>query len=274
MMKTCHAKILCLLFLTFLSCNAFSQVKLSPYTEKESKGVINGIINNMVYVEGGTFTMGNGFDPQEHKVTVGNYFICKYEVTQREWQAIMGKLPYWCTVKEGSVNMRGDNKPVVGVSHDDCENFAKRLSRMTGKKFRLPTEAEWEYAARGGKLSKGYIYAGGNNINAVAWNGGNSGSSIHEVGKKQPNELGLYDMSGNAQEWCHDFFSSNYYLTSPSTNPQGPVSGDKHVLRGGFFSNNIDDDFFAVYYRVGGADEWDDIKKSLFDGFRLVCDPE
>ena len=186
----------------------------------------------MVYVEGGTFTMGATSEQQNpdldekpaHSVTLSSYYICKYEVTQALWKAVMGSNPS---------NRKGDNFPVEMVSWDDCQNFLRKLNATTGKKFRLPTEAEWEYAARGGNRSRGYQYSGSNNLSDVAWFYDNSGSKTHAVGTKSPNELGIYDMSGNVWECCQDW--KGRYSSSAQTNPIGPDSAFSHVrvLRGG-----------------------------------------
>ena len=189
----------------------------------------------MVRVEAGTFTMGataemeDPYDDEKptHQVTLTNdYYIGKYEVTQALWKAVMGKKPS---------KFKGDNLPVENVSWDDCKEFISQLNRITGKTFRLPTEAEWEYAARGGKKSRGYQYSGSNDISDVAWYDGNSGNKTHAVGSKQANELGIYDMSGNVWEWCQDWHGS--YSSSSQTNPTGVKSGSYRVIRGeGWFS--------------------------------------
>lgn len=131
---------------------------------------------------------------------------------------------------------KGSNLPVETVSWDDCQEFIRKLNSMTGQKFRLPTEAEWEYAARGGNKSKGYIYSGSNNIDSVSWYDGNSGDETHPVATKSPNELGIYDMSGNVWEWCNDWYGS--YSSSAQTNPTGPYSGSRRVDRGGGWGCN------------------------------------
>ena len=200
---------------------------------------LNKLINNMVYVEGGTFTMGgtaeqNGdMDYNEepsHDVTLSSYYICKYEVTQALWRAVMGSNPSY---------KKGDKLPVECVSWDDCQTFINRLNSYTGRNFRLPTEAEWEFAARGGKNSRHYKYSGSNNINDIAWYHDNSGTPtprhVHPVGCKRPNELGLYDMSGNVCEWCNDWYGS--YTSYSQTNPTGPVTGAYHVKRGGSWND-------------------------------------
>ena len=193
--------------------------------------VKNGISIEMVKVEAGSFNMGATPEMQApyevekpvHRVTLtNNYYIGKYEVTQALWQAVMGSNPS---------HFKGDDLPVEQVSWNDCQDFISKLNAMTGKRFRLPSEAEWEYAARGGKKSRGYQYSGSNTIGDVAWYDGNSSSMTHAVGTKQPNELGIYDMTGNVWEWCQDWFGS--YSSSPQTNPTGAVSGSDRVSRGG-----------------------------------------
>ncbi len=189
----------------------------------------------MVKVEGGTFMMGatkeQGKDAESdekpaHQVTLGDYHIGKYEVTQAEWEAVMGKNP----VKYD----KGDNRPVQNVSWEDCRKFIKKLNSLTGLQFSLPTEAQWEYAARGGNKSRGYKYSGSNELGAVAWCN-KSGGETHPVGQKQANELGLYDMSGNVWEWCSDWKGS--YSSGSQTNPKGAASGSVRVSRGGSYFN-------------------------------------
>ncbi len=193
--------------------------------------VKDGISIEMVKVEAGSFNMGATPEMQNpdedekpvHRVTLtNNYYIGKYEVTQALWQAVMGSNPS---------HFKGDDLPVEQVSWNDCQDFISKLNAMTGKRFRLPSEAEWEYAARGGKKSRGYQYSGSNTLGDVAWYEGNSGSKTHAVGTKQPNELGIYDMTGNVYEWCQDWYGS--YSSSPQTNPIGAVSGSCRVYRGG-----------------------------------------
>ena len=199
---------------------------------------VAGCTFEMVYVEGGTFTMGatseqgsDAWDDEKpaHSVTLSGYYIGKYEVTQKLWEAVMGNNPSY---------FKGDNLPVEQVSWKDVQKFIRKLNQLTGKSYRLPTEAEWEYAARGGSNSRGYKYSGSNNIGSVAWYDGNSGNTTHAVGTKSPNELGIYDMSGNVWEWCQDWYSSNYYSNSPQRNPQGPTSGSYRVYRGGNWSRS------------------------------------
>ncbi|MBE6233354.1 MAG: formylglycine-generating enzyme family protein [Bacteroidales bacterium] len=182
----------------------------------------------MIMVEGGTFTMGatseQGSDAESdekpaHQVTLSEYYIGETEVTQALWKAVMGN---------NHSTFRGDSNPVEFVSWNDCQEFIKKLNKLTGHTFRLPTEAEWEYAARGGNKSRNYKYSGSNNINDVAWYSDNSGSRTHAVKTKSPNELGLYDMSGNVYEWCSDWYDNNSYLM----NSPVPSKGSYRVLRG------------------------------------------
>ena len=197
----------------------------------------------MVFVQGGTFWMGcdekYGDDCQErekpqHRVTVSSFYIGKYEVTQKQWQKIMGttiRQQRDKESKESSLRGEGDNYPMYYVSWNETQEFIRRLNATTGKQYRLPTEAEWEYAARGGLQSQGYKYSGSNNLSDVAWYNDNSGDSTHPVGTKQPNELGIYDMSGNVWEWCGDWFGN--YSHSDLQDPNGSSSGSRRVDRGG-----------------------------------------
>ena len=192
---------------------------------------LSGVSFDMVKVQAGSFTMGATSEMEHpcndekpiHQVTLTNdYYIGKTEVTQALWKAVMSNNPSY---------FKGDNLPVVKVSWDDCQKFISKLNSLTGQNFRLPTEAEWEFAARGGNNSNHYQYSGSNELGDVAWYSGNSGDKTHVVATKQPNELGLYDMSGNVWEWCSDWYGN--YSSSSQTNPTGPNSGSKRVLRGG-----------------------------------------
>ena len=182
----------------------------------------------MVFVEGGTFMMGsNEYENEKpiHGVTLNSFYIGKYQTTQKQWVEIMGNNPS---------RLEGESRPVESVSWNDVQNFIIKLNQKTGKNYRLPTEAEWEYAARGGINSKGYKYAGSNNIDEIAWYNVNSSDfGTHPVGTKAPNELGIYDMSGNVWEWCQDWYDKNYYMNSPKNNPKGPENRTCRVLRGG-----------------------------------------
>ena len=224
---------------------------------------IKGVQFKMVRVEGGTFQMGatseQGSDAYDneypvHSVTLSDYYIGQTEVTQELWEAVMGDNPSYFT---------GDNqRPVERVSWDDCQEFIKKLNRLTGKNFRLPTEAEWEYAARGGNKSKGYKYSGSNDADAVAWYYDNSGSKTHPVATKQSNELGLYDMSGNVWEWCQDCYGK--YSSHSQSNPKGANTGSIRVLRGGSWF------FKARSARVSNRFSFTPDYRNSNDGLRLV----
>ncbi|MBR4553277.1 MAG: formylglycine-generating enzyme family protein [Bacteroidaceae bacterium] len=238
----------------------------TPKFQSETITLDGGVSFKMIAVEGGTFLMGSpesdadAYDDEkpQHEVTLSNYYIGETEVTQELWEAVMGSNPS---------DFVGANLPVENVSWDDCQAFINKLNEKTGKTFRLPTEAEWEYAARGGKKSKGYTYSGSNAIGDVAWHLDNSGNTTHEVGTKQANELGIYDMSGNVWEWCQDWYGETYYENSSTTDPQGPASGTYRMLRGGSwidFARNC-----RVAIRVCASPDC----KDLNYGLRLVLAP-
>ncbi len=245
-----------------------------PKVEEKKQVSVNGISFNMIRVEGDTFTMGctseRGSDcyndeKPSHQVTLSSYYIGETEVTQELWQAVMGRNPSYFS---------GSKNPVEKVSWDDCKDFIHKLNQLTGMTFRLPTEAEWEYAARGGKKSRGYKYAGSNNLKDVAWYGqwngniydnGNSGEKTHAVATKQPNELGIYDMSGNVDEWCEDWYGS--YQSYSQTNPQGASSGSSRVLRGGSWTSG------SRNCRVSSRNDGTPGSRRRYYGFRLVLVP-
>jgi formylglycine-generating enzyme required for sulfatase activity len=221
---------------------------------------------NMVRVRGGTFTMGctveQGGDcasdeKPSHQVTVSDYYIGKYEVTQKEWREVMGDSP--------SNFKNCDNCPVEQVSWEDIQQFLTKLNAKTGKTYRLPTEAEWEYAARGGASSRGYAYSGSNNLDEVAWYYYNSGNKTHPVGQKKANELGLYDMSGNVWEWCADWKGA--YSSGAQTNPKGPSTGAFRVLRGGGWNAG------AEACRSASRNSYYPVSRADLIGFRLVFVP-
>ena len=195
------------------------------------KFTVNGVSFEMVRVEGGTFRMGATSEQEDeadsnekpvHSVTLSSYYIGKTEVTQALWQAVMGSNPSY---------FKGSALPVESVSWNDCQEFIQKLNSLTGRNFRFPTEAEWEFACRGGNNSRGYKYSGSNVIDDVAWYLGNSGLKAYPVATKAPNELGIYDMSGNVWEWCNDRYAD--YPAISQTKPTGPQSGSYRVYRGG-----------------------------------------
>ena len=231
-------------------------------TAKCLVAVTQPIEPKMIKVEGGTFTMGCTNEQGEdcldnekpsHSVTVNSFYMGKYEVTQEEWEAVMGKNPSHFT---------GSNYPVEFISWSDIQLFIKRLNATTGKNYRLPTEAEWEYAARGGKLSKGYKYSGGNDADIVAWYSGDSNKKTHPVGTKEPNELGIYDMSGNVIEYCQDWYDT--YPGDALNNPVGPESGTWRIIRGGAFGT--EENYCRIPFRTAVSPN-----NYFIDlGFRLV----
>lgn len=224
---------------------------------------VNGVSFKMIYVAGGSFMMGatqeqTNYENNEtpvHQVTLSDYYIAETEVTQELWCAVMGSNPSRFT--------RSSRNPVEMVSWHDCQSFIQRLNQLTGLRFRLPTEAEWEYAARGGNKSKGYKYSGSNRIDDVAWYDGNSGGVTHEVAKCYPNELGLYDMSGNVWEWCSDWFGS--YSSVAQVDPSGAGTGSFRMNRGGGWLSRAQD--CRVSYRYSNTPDFRDYDL----GLRLVC---
>ncbi len=245
-------KLTCLLALMLSSFTLLHAQQPAVMTVK-----VKGVSFKMVRVQGGTFTMGataeqgsDAFNDEKpaHKVTLSNYYIGETEVTQELWAAVMGSNPS---------EFKGKRHPVERVSWDDCQEFIRKLNQLTGKTFRLPTEAEWEFAARGGTKSRHYKYAGGNTLGSVAWyweNAGYKGKSspdygTHPVARKAANELGLYDMSGNVNEWCQDWDGD--YSSSAQTNPKGPSTASSRVDRGGSWGGNSG--YCRVSYRNYGS---------------------
>ncbi len=213
-----------------------STIGKANYTPNVKTFYANGVSFDMVEVRGGTFRMGatseQGSDAYSdekpvHSVTLNSYYIGKTEVTQVLWKAVMGSNPSY---------FKGDNLPVEKVSWNDCQEFIRKLNALIGQNFRLPTEAEWEFACRGGNNSRGYKYSGSNYIDNVAWYDGNSGKKTHPVATKSANELGIYDMSGNVWEWCADWYGD--YSSGAPTNPNGPYDGSSRVIRGGCWNYN------------------------------------
>lgn len=224
------------------------RIKLSVKPQQETETFnVKGVSFKMVYVRGGSFKMGASEGDKDaypnekpaHEVTLSDYWIGETQVTQALWLAVMGVNP---SAFGGDLNC-----PVENVSWYDCQNFIEKLNKLTGKEFHLPTEAQWEFAARGGNRDKDnhYQFAGSNNVDKVAWFVRNSHYKTHPVGEKQPNILGLYDMSGNECEWCNDWYGSTYYSKSPTVvDPAGPATGCSRVHRGGSWKSD------AMYCRV------------------------
>lgn len=227
---------------------------------------VEGVSFDMVYVKGGTFQMGATAEQGEdygrdekpvHKVTLSDYYIGKFEVTQGLWKAVMGSNP--------SKFKKGDNYPIENVSWNDVQTFLTKLNKLTGKKYVLPTEAQWEYVARGGSKSHGYKYSGSDDIGEVAWHGDNSEGATHPVGTKKANELGIYDMTGNVWEWCSDWHAS--YSSEVQTDPAGPETGSYRIYRGGSLGNTMNGCRLSLRY----ADTPDDC--GCYLGFRIALLP-
>ena len=234
--------------------------KIKSFTE-----TVNGVSFDMVTVKGGYFNMGSydgkPYEKPVHSVMLSDFYIGRTEVTQIQWRGIMESDP-------PKLYFKGcDDCPVESVSWDDVQKFIQKLNQKTGKTYRLPTEAEWEYAAKGGNKSYGYTYSGSNSVGEVAWYEVNSGSKTHPVGQKQSNELGLFDMSGNVWEWCSDNYGSDYYRNSPVSNPQGPSSGADRMIRGGSWHD------FADHFRSAYRSYDYHLHHSNYIGFRLVFVP-
>ena len=252
---------------------------VTPPSSQDRSFTVGGVTFKMIAVEGGTFTMGgtseqgsDAYDSEKptHSVTLSSYSIGETEVTQALWQAVMGQKPTSDGSQWSSTYGLGGNYPAYYVSWNDCQDFIRRLNALTGENFRLPTEAEWEFAARGGNKSWGYKYAGSNNIDNVAWywdnipsqSSGSAGYGTQVVATKSPNELGLYDMSGNVWEWCQDWYGD--YSSGSQTNPTGPSSGSDRVRRGGSWFN------FAGGCRVSNRGDYTPGSRDLNLGLRLA----
>lgn len=238
--RTCVSFVVILLVLAMVSCKKNN----SPI--ENISVTANGIEFKMIYVEGGIFVMGTNDTvdtyPRErpaHQVTVPSFYIAETEVTQALWTAVMGNNP--------SFNNSNNQLPVEQVTWGECQQFIARLNDITGQNFALPTEAEWEWAAIGGNKGNGFLFAGSNNPPEIGWVMDNSNGTTHPVKSKKPNELGLYDMTGNVWEWCQDWYSSHYYEVSPEYNPQGLSTDSElfadtipcHPLRGGGFGTVV-----------------------------------
>jgi formylglycine-generating enzyme len=247
-----------ILLILFVICNAL---------------IIDGKAQNIPYpvivrIEGGTYTMGSNSseagneEKPAHSVTVKSFGMSKYEITVAQYRAFcntsgltMPDAPFWGWK---------DKHPMAMVSFDDAIAYCNWLSEETGKTYRLPTEAEWEYAACGGGRSHGYNYAGSDSLDEVGWNSNNAGGQTQVAGSKNPNELGLYDMSGNVWEWCSDWYDESYYSKSPSTNPKGPSSRTYRVLRGGSWDDDVD------YCRITCRNHDAPGNRNFNYGFRVV----
>jgi formylglycine-generating enzyme required for sulfatase activity len=227
--------------------------------------IIKEIDSRMVKLDGGTFTMGcvnlqdsecYNWEKPRHTVTINTFYLGKFDVTEKEWAVIMGTNPS---------KKNCDECPVINITWFDATVFINKLNQLSGKNYRLPTEAEWEYAAKGGNKGHGYKYSGDDVASNVAWYDSTISKETHPVGEKKPNELGLYDISGNVWQWCADWFDEKYYSKSPSNNPQGPTtSTTDRVVRGGSWWGPMRD------CRVANRDKFPPNSKDDDVGFRLA----
>lgn len=261
--------LLIVLLLFFLSyswqsnaCNNANNVEEQAETNsfKTFEETVNGVSFKMIAVDGGSFMMGtDDYDWAKpvHKITLSSFYMGENEVTQALWEAVMD---------DNHGRQDDSNAPVEQVSWNDCQEFVQKLSKITGKNYRLPTEAEWEFAARGGNNSKGYTHSGGNDISIMAWSHSDDISKSAPVKGKQPNELGIYDMSGNVCEWCSDWYSTSYFANSPSLDPKGPDRGSYKIYRGGSRSGGAF--FCTVIYRDGRHPT----RRNMELGLRIVCE--
>lgn len=254
-----------LLAVTVFIISYYAPLGCTMNSSAGNEASIEKLANDMIHVEGGSFIMGEGSDfewTQEHKVTLSDFLIGRTEVTQSLWEAVMGTNP--------SV-FKGKDLPVENVRWEDVLTFIQKLNALTGRTYRLPTEAEWEFAAMGGNNSNGFKFAGSNNLDEVAWYQDNSNATTHSVGTKFPNELGIYDMTGNVNEWCSDWYAS--YPKEEQTNPTGGPEDKlgRHIIRGGGWNSQDGEDDFGprVKDRTDGGDS---SKRHGALGFRLACD--
>lgn len=258
--------------LVYLECVEGFYIRWANNITTEQQNTVRNIVKNMVRIEGGTFVMGsqhtnpngsnynaeaNEDEMPVHNVTLSDYYLGKFEVTQHDWESIMGNRADW-----SNVYGMGRKHPAYNIRYVDALLFISNMNELTGLNFRLPTEAEWEYAARGGNQSHGFSYSGSNDIHLVAWYKDNSNYTSHEIGTKQPNELGLYDMSGNVCEWCSDYYG--LYSGENQTNPSGAEFNDERVVRGGSFC------YLGYHCKCTARDHFNETGRSIGVGFRLV----
>ncbi len=276
----------------------FGFIHPTASTNSELPEVIKNLESNMIMVEGGSFKMGCSVKKNDcfegtlpvHKVSVSSFKINKYEITVREFKEFVDRIGYKTSAQESGYSLKidygairkieratwkkdaeGENKqegnhPVTHISWDDAQAFCDWLSEFTGNKYRLPTEAEWEFASRGGNEGNGHPFAGGTDLDELSWYNANSDHSTNPVGLKQANELGLFDMSGNLMEFCSDFFDKEYYEDSNKDNPKGPSSGINRSIRGGCF--NFTEELCRIETRIGLEPN----QAANFLGFRVVAE--
>jgi formylglycine-generating enzyme required for sulfatase activity len=253
---------------------------LGQNNEQNLTFTAKGITFEMIFVEGGAFQMGCtteqdycfGDERPVHTVELSDFYLAEFEVSQKFWKAIMGnsiRMQLYL-IKGKSLNGEGDDFPIYYVNYVECEEFCSKLNQLLSKQlpkgyiFIFFTDAQWEYAARGGKKSQGYIYSGSSTIDEISWYADNSDRKTHKTGMKAPNELGIFDMCGNVQEWCKDWYFDFYYDSSPNVNPKGPKNGKGRVLRGGGWNS------ISQHCRVSFRHCTSPSNRSYDVGFRLA----
>lgn len=262
------------------ACSKGDDGQKEQYVNDVKEETVNGVTFEMIYVKGGSFSMGSTMEHDTgpvHKVTLSDYYIGKFEVTQELWQAVIGTSVEQQRDKSNpraSLRGVGPDYPIYFVNWNDAQRFCQELSKKTGWKYTLPTEAQWEYAARGGVYQEQYLYSGSRDIDEVAWYRDNSDDSTHPVGMKKPNVLGIYDMSDNVEEWCSDWDAP--YSRDEQTDPTGPAEKPDadgcygRIVRGGDFSTNAGVGYDCwIAYRSGAGPEY----AYSTSGFRVVCRP-
>jgi len=234
--------------ITITTVDSIHEIKISQFGPNSLTYSVGGVEVKLILAPAGQFLMGlnnNWIDGPQRRIKIDSLYICETEVTNELWKAVTGTLPYDTVNAIADITVSKVNlEPVTYISWNDVQKFLTSLNLRTGSQFRLPTEAEWQYAASGANLSKGYIYSGSNNLREVAWYQENSGSAKQPVKQLLPNELMLYDMSGNVSEWCNDWYKDYYGDDSAPTNnvvynPTGPLTGTNRVVRGGNYASSL-----------------------------------
>ncbi|MDR2424223.1 MAG: formylglycine-generating enzyme family protein [Prevotellaceae bacterium] len=254
--------------LVFAACSKDENKNETPEPDKTGKLTFTDGID-LIFVEGGTYTQGSDGlivrnEAPQHSVTLSDFYLGKYEITQKQYKDVTGRLP---EIEPTATDGLGDKYPVYYVTYADAQEFISKLNEKSGKHYRLPTEAEWEYAARGGKKSKGFIYSGSNDPNDVTKYYGTAGNSwpVDDPALK-PNELGIYNLTGNAYEWTSDWYGE--YSANAQTNPTGPASGTERVARGGTYIN------VPTGLRVAARYHYEPDAQEKFIGFRIAHSEE
>jgi formylglycine-generating enzyme required for sulfatase activity len=258
----------CFLFLLVATSFSYAQTMKKSKTGMKDDAITSPIpftdSIDLIFVQGGSFDLEEfGRQPQSFNAHIKSFYIGRCEITQAQWKAVMHY--------NNSASRRCNDCPVENVTWGEVHEFVAALGKLTGKRYRLPTEAEWEYAAKGGTLSNHYLYSGSNSLDEVAWYRRNSDGQTHPVGRKKPNELGLYDMTGNVEEWCQDWDGYIKLEKINRTDPQGPPDGEDKIYRGGSFLTDITENSSDLKFNSNGRTNAE-IGHGEFLGFRIVRD--